>query len=142
MKNTFKSKAFKNLGGVSSRDRHKALRLINRMIELFNSVEKIDPKYLKTIYLFVRNGIVADFDDVKLEDPYVKRLLQTLLHTEYKERLRDRGLCRQVREPGGAGTCCSTCANVFPLLLADDPECVGCVASSHWKPKENSNGTV
>jgi hypothetical protein len=139
MKNTFKSKAFKNLEGVSSRDRHKALRLINRMVELFDAVEKTDPKYLKTVYLFVRNGIAADFEDVKLEDPYVKRLLECLLHTEYKERLRARGLCRQEK----AKRYCSACANeTFPLLLADDSECVGCVASSHWKPKEKSNGPI
>jgi len=127
MKNTIHSKAFKKLDTVSSWERHKALRLVNKMIELFNAVEKVDPKYLKLIYLFVRNGIAANFNDVKLKDPYVKRLLNCLLHTEYKERLRARKWCRSEKNK----RCCSNCANE---MLYDDSECIGCVDSSHWKP--------
>ena len=95
MNRTFKSKSCRILLALEDRKlRHKVLHIIEKFVQILHAVEKVEMPYYKNILLFTKNGIAHNIRAMPIEDPFIKRLLLSTLATEYKERLRSRGISK------------------------------------------------
>lgn len=95
MRRTYESKSYRILKALDDkRLRHKVLHITEKLISLLNSVEKVEMPHYRNILLFTKNGIAHNIRAMKIEDPFIKRLLLSTLATEYKERLRARGFSK------------------------------------------------